>query len=182
MRLLRLIVLAGLILAIAKWRRMNKPEPEPVRPETKVKPLPCPNREEVRAIETIGPEGGTLRLERHHLVVPPGAVRQQVEFSATLLIGDILRLDLRADGRESYAFERPATLRLSYARCPTHETRLRIYRIDLKSGRILQGLESKVNPQELWVDAELESLTGYTIGTLSEPEEPLPEPPPPPTQ
>jgi hypothetical protein len=137
-----------------------------VKAMSDVKLLPCRNDREQEETMTIGPDGGTLRLGEHRLVLPRGAVDREVRFTATLLADQFLKVDLRANGQESYRFQRAASLTLSYGRCepPADERRLRIFRIDAATNRVLADVGGEVSPRERTITASLESLSTYTIG------------------
>jgi hypothetical protein len=179
MRFFRLAALVGLVLALA-----GCPPPGPTNIPNPLyeRPLPCrvPVPSPATVSSRIGPDAAdSLVLAGHVFRVPQGAVREPVNFSMTLLEGDILRLDIRANDRDSFDFQPgvPATLRLSYRECPqqpANPQELRIYRLD-PTGRVLvRRFEVELNPQQQWVDAQLPSLSGYTIGTLSQPDQQRP--------
>jgi hypothetical protein len=131
----------------------------------KIQQLVCVNEREVRDTVTIGKEGGTLRIGRHSLVIPPDAVEGEVRFTGTLLPDKVLKLDLRANGEEKYSFRTSALLTLSYAHCeqPKEPERLRIYKIDEK-GNIIEDMGGEVNVKEQTVTAKLRGLSLYTMG------------------
>lgn len=131
--------------------------------------LPCPNEKEIQETQTIGEEGGTLRLGEHRLVLPSGAVGEPIRFTATLLADKTLKLRLQANGEETYQFKQPAALTLSYGRCepPSDPQRLRILKIDPKTGEVVKDLDGEVNPRERTVTARLETLSIYTLGLPS---------------
>jgi hypothetical protein len=60
----------------------------------------------------IGPNGGSLRLGPHSLVVPAGAVREPITFSLTVASRTSIALDC---GPSPFRFDVPVTLTLSYA-------------------------------------------------------------------
>lgn len=134
---------------------------------TAPKLLICPNSKEVRVEQTIGPEGGTLQVGEHRLVLPKGAVTERVKFTGVLLADRVLKVQFRANGQDGYKFAQPAALTLGYGRCDvqTDPQRLRIYKIDPKTNRILAEMGGKVDPNRRSVTAALNSLSTYTLGT-----------------
>lgn len=128
--------------------------------------LICPNRQELRAEATIGPDGGTLRIGDHRLDVPRDAIAQPVRISGTLLADRLLKLELKADDADTYGLRQPATLVLSYAACdlPDGEERLHIYRIDGATNRILADIGGDVDRERRTVAGTLRSLSIYTLG------------------
>jgi hypothetical protein len=126
----------------------------------------CPNEQDLAESSTVGPEGGSVSVAGHRLEVPAGAVREPVRFEARLRESRTLQLDLLADQRESFRFEQPARLSLATAACAPdldHE-RLRVYRIDPASNRILAELQGEFDPRARTITARLDSLSTYTIG------------------
>lgn len=116
-------------------------------------------------MQTIGPDGGTLQIGEHSLVLPKGAVQGEVRFSGTLLVDKFLKVRITANGEDSYKFVAPATLKLSYGKCqPSDPRRLRVYKIDPKTNVVIEDLGGEVNPRERVVTASLKGLTTYTLG------------------
>ena len=139
--------------------------------------LSCPNTKEERAVQTIGPEGGTLKLAEHQLVVPQGGVVDKVSFSAALLEDRLLKVRLQANGADSFKFSQSASLALSYGRCepPPDAQRLRVYKIDPLTDEVLQDLGGTVDVRARTVTARLDTLSTYTLGTPTDkPSEGLP--------
>lgn len=134
-------------------------------PMSRVRQLPCDNDHELRETVSIGKEGGTLRIGPHHLVIPPEAVEEEVRFTGTLLVGKVLKLDLRANDEETFKFRMPALLTLNYAHCeqPKDPSQLRIYKMDAK-GTIIEDMGGDVNQKDRHVTARLSGLSLYTMG------------------
>jgi hypothetical protein len=139
--------------------------------------LSCPNTKEERAVQPIGPEGGTLKIGDHQLVVPPGGVPDKVSFSAILLSDKLLKVRLQANDADTFKFSQSASLTLSYGRCepPADAQRLRVYRIDPLTDAVLKELGGTVDTGARTVTARLDSLSTYTLGTPTDrPSEGLP--------
>jgi hypothetical protein len=127
--------------------------------------LTCPNSTQIQETVTITREGGAVKVAEHVLTVPPGAVGEEVRFTATLLADKTLKLKLQASGKDTYQFLQPAMLALSFGRCeaPADPSRLRIYKIDEK-GTVIQDLGGEVNRENRTVTATLKTLSIYTMG------------------
>lgn len=127
--------------------------------------LVCPNDREIRETATIGPEGGALKLGENSLVLPEGAIEEEVRFTARLLADRSLKLSLEANDQPTYKFARPATLTLSFGRCeaPSEPQRVRVYKIDEK-GTIVEDLGGEVDVRARTVTTKLETLSIYTLG------------------
>jgi hypothetical protein len=159
MRSVRLILLSTLTLALAGCPADRT---APGSPEL----ITCNTTEEIRATEQIGPQGGTLQVGDHRLEVPAGAVAQTVSFTGVLLADELLKVTIQADGADEFRFQSPATLTLSYARCPApaEPERLRIYKIDPRTNRVLEDVGGRAAPQERTITAPLDGLSTYTAG------------------
>jgi hypothetical protein len=66
------------------------------------------------ATQLIGPEGGTLNVGAHALVVPPGALDTAVVITAVAPSDSVNRVQF---GPAGLTFRRPASLTMSYANC-----------------------------------------------------------------
>lgn len=62
----------------------------------------------------IGPGGGTIRVSRHSLTIPPHALSRPTNITVVAPADTVNRLVFRPDG---LIFDSPATLTLSYANC-----------------------------------------------------------------
>ena len=64
--------------------------------------------------QTIGAEGGTLRIGSHALVIPPGALASPIMISAVVASGTVNAVRFEPEGLQ---FQRSAYLTMSYANC-----------------------------------------------------------------
>jgi hypothetical protein len=64
--------------------------------------------------ETIGPRGGTIRVGKHALVIPKGALRYYVRIKAEQMRGPTNSVRFSPEGLQ---FEKSATLILNYQNC-----------------------------------------------------------------
>src|SRR5688572_16766469 len=107
---------------------------DPLKPKL----LMCPNTKEIRVERTIGPEGGTLTVGEHRLDIPAGAVSVPVRFVGVHVVGELLKTTFLVNDAETYAFQVPVTLTLSFARCEEQRralgpTPLRVYKINART-------------------------------------------------
>ena len=92
------------------------------------------------ATRAVGPDGGTIGVGRHSVVIPPGALRETVEITATAPAGDHVELRFAPHGLE---FDRNVVLRMSYADCGlVRGLLLRIAYVDPDRLTILEVLPS----------------------------------------
>jgi hypothetical protein len=77
-------------------------------------PLNCTPRLSSEGSALIGPAGGVLRIGTHRLIVPAGALTEQVQISGTVPAGQPFQIDLQPHGLQ---FRKAAGLILSTASC-----------------------------------------------------------------
>lgn len=76
--------------------------------------LPCNVTTTTTATKTIGPDGGTLTVGPHTLVIPAGALASPVTITGTAPAGGYVQVDFQPQGLR---FAKKATLTLSYRSC-----------------------------------------------------------------
>ncbi len=76
--------------------------------------LRCEPKEYDGAAEIIGPEGGTIKVGPHKLVIPRNALSRSTVITAEARPATLVALDFSPHGLQ---FQRPATLSLNYSRC-----------------------------------------------------------------
>ena len=102
--------------------------------------LTCQEQQYEVDYETIGPWGGTVRVGKHALVVPRGALRSYVRIKAEQMRGPTNSVRFSPEGLE---FQKPATLILNYENCQNVGTpKAVVYTTeDLKVLEILRSLD-----------------------------------------
>jgi hypothetical protein len=76
--------------------------------------LACEVSKTETATTTVGPWGGIVRVGPHTLYVPPGALAENVEITATAPAGKVVAVEFEPHGLR---FARPTMLRMSYSDC-----------------------------------------------------------------
>jgi hypothetical protein len=76
--------------------------------------LTCEEQRYDVTYETIGPRGGTIKVGKHALVIPKGALRRNVRIKAEQMRGPTNSVRFSPEGLE---FEKQATLALNYENC-----------------------------------------------------------------
>jgi hypothetical protein len=79
--------------------------------------LACDPLPYASASQQIGPEGGTLVIGPHALIVPAGALAAPVVITGEAPVGTVNSVQLYPEGLR-FASGKPARLTLSYANCP----------------------------------------------------------------
>lgn len=76
--------------------------------------LGCTPMPTVTATQTVGPAGGVIKIGPHALSIPVGALTAAVTITATAPSDNVNRVRFQPEG---LAFQRSATLTMSYANC-----------------------------------------------------------------
>lgn len=128
--------------------------------------LSCPNLRGKSVSRRIGPTGGALTIAGTKMIVPAGAVRAETEFVMSIPASEYLEIDIVADGREHFEFERPVTIRVNYAHCRSDEAdlaSLSAWHVDDATRDFLQGMESVDDKRGRKVTFETDHLSRYAI-------------------
>ena len=76
--------------------------------------LTCQEQQYAVTYQTVGSLGGTIKIGRHSLVIPKGALRTSVKIKAEQMRGSTNSVRFSPEGLQ---FEKPATLSLDYRNC-----------------------------------------------------------------
>ena len=122
--------------------------------------LSCPSYVTYTATKTIGPLGGTITVGPHKLVVPPGALTQNVTITATAPAGRYVAVEFKPQG---LTFLAPSALTLSYKQCGLLSVPpLKIVYIDDEQ-RILEVLVSLQNLLLREVTGKVNHFSQYAL-------------------
>ena len=80
--------------------------------------LTCQEQQYAVTYQTVGSQGGTIRVGKHTLVIPRGALRHNVRIKAEQMRGPTNSVRFSPEG---FQFQRPAVLSLSYKNCENVE-------------------------------------------------------------
>ncbi len=94
--------------------------------------IECPTSETRTATETLDIFGGTVELDGHSITLPYGAVLVPTEITLTVPASNYMEIEIRANDQDSFDFEEPVSIVLSYERC----TRSNIEKGDLTAWEI----------------------------------------------
>jgi hypothetical protein len=76
--------------------------------------LTCQEQQYAVTYQTIGSQGGTIKIGKHYLVIPKGALRTNVRIKAEQMQGPTNSVRFSPEGLQ---FQKPATLSLDYKNC-----------------------------------------------------------------
>ncbi|MBM4188098.1 MAG: hypothetical protein FJ206_12410 [Gemmatimonadetes bacterium] len=108
----------------------------------------------------IGPAGGTLRIGRHTLTVPAGALSTTVEISGLTVMDATASVHLYPSG---LVFRTPATLRLDYGHCDKIKNTKFVVYTDDDALRILEVMPSADRPAKNFVEGKLDHFSRYAV-------------------
>jgi len=123
--------------------------------------LACAPQPYARASAVIGPEGGVLRVGRHTLVVPRGALTGPVRITGEAPVGTVASVDFEPHGLQ---FARTASLTLDYSSCPLGRLQI-LKRVAYTDDRlnILSYLVSRDDLLHMEVTGDLHHFSRYAV-------------------
>ena len=121
--------------------------------------LSCSEQQYAVTYQTVGSQGGTIRVGKHSLTIPRGALRQNVRIKAEQLRGPTNSVRFSPEGLQ---FQRPAVLSLSYKNCENVEVpKAVVYTTEqLKVLEILRSLDLL---KERIIAAPIDHFSRYAV-------------------
>ena len=145
--------------------------------------VPCAPLPDATVHKTVGPEGATIEIGPHRVVIPPGALRRTYKVEAkfdgdlaqhTKLVklptGRTVKVGYTVVNAVHFAphlrFARPTTITLSFANCDVQALEAASVKV-VYTNRVLnvvhEVLPSTVDPADATVTAELEHFSNYAV-------------------
>lgn len=123
-------------------------------------PVVCANRKAVVESGVFGPSGGTLIFGDSRLIIPGGALREEVTITAVTVGGSSSEVDFEPHGLR---FEKPVGLALGSTGCalPDYGMPSIVYLSD--DGTVLETIPAEYVPRWKVVAARIEHFSGYAI-------------------
>jgi hypothetical protein len=139
--------------AIKEERKRNK--------DMTVEFLRCEPQDYMADAEVIGPDGGEIKLGKHKLVIPKGALKREVVITAEAPVSQLVEVEFEPHGLK---FERPVQLVLSYDHCivPLGYT-YRIVYVNENRQQVLEFPPSKDDKALKEVKADIGHFSGYVV-------------------
>lgn len=170
------MVAGGLVLAALGCRETSTgPRATPALPDmdsasaavvTSAELLECPSDTTLTASGVIGPLGGTLQAGGTSLTLPPGAVLLPTPFTLTVPASRFVEVEIHAGDAEHFVFVIPATITISYARCPAElaaASQLRAWYIDSVTNALLEYMGGQDDKASHRLTFRTGHLSGYAI-------------------
>ena len=138
-----------------QWKRAHPGE----KGGPEIQLLRCEPRDYEAAAEIIGPQGGTIKVGEHQLVIPAGALAQEELIVAEAPTSSLVDLSFGPHGLQ---FARSARLTLSYKGCirPTSSEFLVAY---IQGNQILELPPSVDRRADDEVDADIDHFSRYAV-------------------
>jgi len=117
----------------------------------------------------IGPNGGSLVVAGHAMVVPKGAVPTPTRFTMDVPASPYIEVTIHPDNEEHYSFKRPVVITLSYSRCTDAELPakpLRAWWIDPRTKNSLGVMAGFDDRHDKRVVLFTDHLSGYAVAHL----------------
>ena len=123
--------------------------------------LQCSPLPSTTLMQTVGPEGGTMRIGPHVFVIPPGALARRVKITAKIGKGSVNAVQF---GPSGLSFATPAQLTLSYANCDTKGLTVP-KRVAYTSDElvVLEYVESSDDLSTLLVTGRVDHFSNYAV-------------------
>ena len=113
--------------------------------------IECPVSTSEATTGTVGTFGGTLSLNGHRLALPLLAVLLPTEFRMEERASRYVELDIKANGADSFSFEKAVTVTIDYSRCSRSNIdggSLTVWQIDPVTKELIEhmgGVDDKVS-------------------------------------
>jgi hypothetical protein len=121
--------------------------------------LLCSPQPYVQVTETIGPDGGTIEVGTHTLVIPKNALSSSVRITAEQVRGKTNSVRFSPEGLR---FEKPAELTMTYRNCALVLLQKKIVYTD-ENLRILEVLKTLDLFQRKQAEADIDHFSRYAV-------------------
>lgn len=126
----------------------------------------CPVDETRSTSGVVDILGGTVSLEGHSISLPEGAVLLPTEITLTVPASNYMEIEIRANDLESFEFETPVSITLSYDRCTRSnidKSDLTVWQIDPATKALLEHMGGEDDKTARNVTFESGHLSGFAI-------------------
>jgi hypothetical protein len=128
--------------------------------------IECPVNEDAYAAATLGARGGSLRLDRHELNLPRGAVQAPTKFELRAPVSNYMEIRIRANDQAGFNFRAPATVTIDYSRCTRSnidKDPLTVYKIDPETKALLRNMGGVDDKAARTVTFHTDDLSTFSI-------------------
>jgi len=122
--------------------------------------LICQPKKYAGKVKIIGPEGGEIKIGRHKIRIPAGALTERTVITGVVPVSLLVDVELSSHGLQ---FANPATLTLNYRHCDRPENfEYRVAYIDANRN-VLEWPTSTNSRREGKVTAEIDHFSKYAV-------------------
>ena len=128
--------------------------------------IECPVESDTATTGTIGAIGGAVRLNNHALRLPLLAVAAPTAFELRAPVSNYMELTVRADGKDSFSFNKLATITIDYSRCTRtniDHADLTVWQIDPVTKALLEPMGGVDDKVARTVTFETDHLSTYSL-------------------
>ncbi|MBI4544264.1 MAG: hypothetical protein HY703_03615 [Gemmatimonadetes bacterium] len=127
--------------------------------------LECPTTEPRSVDATINGLGGTFSLDGHSITLPAGAVPSPTLFRLIVPASSYMEVEITAVGLDSFIFQAPVSIRLSYARCTQDlsSAALTAWHIDTQSKALLENMSGADDKASRTMTFSTGHLSSYAV-------------------
>ena len=122
--------------------------------------LACSRRQAQTGSAVIGPAGGTLVVGNNRLIVPPGALQEEIRISGSVPADTIASIHFEPEGLR---FRKPAGLQLDATGCQRADGQPSILYLD-EHGNVLEKIDAVYSNWWHSVAAPIQHFSVYAIG------------------
>jgi hypothetical protein len=123
--------------------------------------LVCPTSSSATGSAVIGPDGGTLVANGVRVEFPAGAVADSQTFTAHVVPGSYVEVELAAQGHEHLNFAVPVTVTLDLQSCVHLPLGARAFYVD--SGALVEDMGGDLDPLGRTIRFRTPHFSGYTV-------------------
>lgn len=130
------------------------------RTNVKADLLRCEPQPSVRETRTIGPNGGTLRVGPHRLVIPAGALAQNVAITGTVPANAVVNVEFAPHGLQ---FSKPVEMTIDYKQCVVPDSEEIGVTYMLPGWRAAEKMPSSDARKDKKITALTDHFSGYVV-------------------
>ncbi|HEX2450158.1 MAG TPA: hypothetical protein VHJ69_03410 [Gemmatimonadales bacterium] len=121
--------------------------------------LACVEQPYTKVTKLVGPEGGSIVVGSHTLVIPKGALTEKVQISAEQVEGSVNSVRFSPEGLQ---FARAAEVRLSYSNCEQVPSKKQVVYTD-EQLKVLELLPSRDSNSSRTVTGKIDHFSRYAV-------------------
>lgn len=125
--------------------------------------LACPTDADLWGSAVVGPEGGTVAAGAVRVDFPAGAVAASQTFTAHVVGGTYVDVELTAGDSAHYAFAVPVTVTLDLSRCGALPSGLRAWYMDSQTKSLLEDMGGTLDLTGKTLRFTTPHFSGYTV-------------------